>query len=201
VYSVCYVYLSDITSFDAPGYHANFQDSRWFTRGWTLQELLAPPALEFYSKEGVSLGDKMALLAEIHDATGIPTSALDGTRALTQFSVAERFEWAQSRQTKREEDIAYCLLGILDVYMPLLYGEGEGRARYRLKQAITEAQRMVGYHAPWGTDTIEPIPHVPEVAVGQPGGRAPKSEMDWIMFAAGMVLRTVKDVAGPSRRV
>ncbi|KAI3326685.1 heterokaryon incompatibility protein-domain-containing protein [Xylariaceae sp. AK1471] len=143
---VCYVYLSDVSSTAAAGTQGNvtpwkmaFRDSRWFTRGWTLQELIAPVTVEFYSKEGIWLGNKRSLEPQLRDITGIPASALRGT-PLSDFSIAEREAWVRNRQTKYEEDMAYSLLGIFDVYMPLIYGEGRQKAERRLRE---EAQKVV----------------------------------------------------------
>jgi hypothetical protein len=112
-----------------------FQTSRWFTRGWTLQELIAPRLVEFFSKEGKRLGNKSSLQQKIHEITGVPQSALQGAR-LSQFSDKERFSWIECRQTKVEEDKAYSLLGIFDVEMPLRYGEGFASAFKRLEEEI-----------------------------------------------------------------
>jgi hypothetical protein len=137
----CYVYLSDVNKshIDDDG-KPGFRASRWFTRGWTLQELLAPRLVEFYSKEGVHLGDKGSLQQTIHDITGIPVSALSQSR-LSGFSVAERFSWAMNRQTTRAEDLAYCLLGVFDIHLPLIYGEGQENALRRLKREIRESSK------------------------------------------------------------
>ena len=139
----CYVYLSDVSSpaFDTNEesnprpWESDFQKSRWFTRGWTLQELLAPTSVEFFSRESKRLGDKRSLKQQIHEITGIADSALQGA-ALSQFSVDERLSWIERRQTKLEEDKAYSLLGIFDVYMPLIYGEGEENAFKRLRTSV-----------------------------------------------------------------
>ncbi|KAF2241393.1 HET-domain-containing protein [Trematosphaeria pertusa] len=103
--------------------------------GWTLQELLAPASVAFYSKEGELLGDKQSLKDTIHEITGIPVEALSGSR-LSDFSVDDRFSWAEKRQTTREEDRAYSLLGMFGVHLPLIYGEGEENAFYRLRDAV-----------------------------------------------------------------
>jgi len=124
----CYVYLSDVSA-NGP------IQSRWFTRGWTLQELLAPSSVEFFSCEGELLGDKKSLESEIHEQTGIPIEALRG-RSLSEFSVPERISWAAKRDTTIEEDQAYCLLGIFDIHMPALYGEGMEHAFRRLRREI-----------------------------------------------------------------
>src|SRR5947209_1374185 len=132
----CYVYLSDVPQ-PALSINDAFRKSRWFTRGWTLQELLAPRSVEFFSREGNRLGDKTSLERQIHEITGIADSALRGA-ALSQFGVDERFSWIEHRQTTRKEDKAYSLLGIFDVFMPLIYGEGEKNAFKRLKASIQE---------------------------------------------------------------
>lgn len=132
----CYVYLSDVqnSTLDQDGEFA-LRRSRWFTRGWTLQELLAPTVVEFFSSEGVQLGNKESLRSVIHEITGVPVEALSGS-TLSDFSVDDRFCWAKDRQTTREEDRAYCLLGIFSVHLPLIYGEGEENALYRLRDAV-----------------------------------------------------------------
>ncbi|KAK3947156.1 heterokaryon incompatibility protein-domain-containing protein, partial [Pseudoneurospora amorphoporcata] len=102
----CYVYLADVSTHqygDGPGWQPAFRESRWFSRGWTLQELIAPTIVEFFSKEGERLGDKESLEQEIHDITGIPRKAFQGV-PLSDFSVAERMRWIEKRDTKYEED-------------------------------------------------------------------------------------------------
>lgn len=117
----CYVYLADVSG---PAPHDDaFRQSRWFTRGWTLQELIAPKVVEFYSKERVLIGDKQSLEPIIRDVTGIPSTALRGA-PISDFPILEREAWIRGRQTKYEEDIVYSLFGIFDVHMPLIYGEG-----------------------------------------------------------------------------
>jgi hypothetical protein len=136
---VCYVYLSDVSgSISSPG-DVMFPDSRWFTRGWTLQELLAPASVQFYTRDGIHLGDKHFLKEDLAKITGIPTKALVASD-LTRFSIDDRFRWAQGRNTKREEDEVYSLLGIFDVHMPLLYSEGRDKAAKRLRKEINEAR-------------------------------------------------------------
>ena len=149
----CYVYLSDVSiikrkesdQFFEFTWESAFRASRWFTRGWTLQELLAPRSVEFFSREGNRLGDKRSLERQIHEITGIPVPALRGT-PLSQFSIDERLSWAKNRQTTRKEDKAYSLLGLFDVYMPLIYGEGIDNAFKRLREEIEKPLR--GKHTP-----------------------------------------------------
>jgi len=139
----CYVYLSDVRAIkrDASdetvenAWEPDFRRSRWFTRGWTLQELLAPVSVDFFSREGEWLGNKRTLERQIHDITSIPIAALRGTD-LSEFTVEERLSWAKSRRTTREEDRAYCLLGIFGVHMPLIYGE-RANAFHRLEKEIS----------------------------------------------------------------
>ncbi|KAF2189111.1 HET-domain-containing protein [Zopfia rhizophila CBS 207.26] len=139
----CYVYLSDVSVRTQDGqnthieWESSFRNSRWFTRGWTLQELLAPRIVEFYSRDRVRLGDRKSFERHICDKTGIAIEALRG-RSLHDFSVDEKFRWAERRQTTEEEDIAYCLLGIFDVFLPLIYGEGRKSAERRLRKEIEE---------------------------------------------------------------
>ncbi|KAF2487568.1 hypothetical protein BDY17DRAFT_289208 [Neohortaea acidophila] len=130
----CYVYLSDV-SINEGGWQEQFRRSRWFSRGWTLQELLAPRTVKFFSREGQLLGDKWSLEREIHETTQIPVQALRGSR-LAEFGVSERMAWATGRQTTIEEDQVYCLLGIFEVFMPPIYGEGDAHAFSRLREEI-----------------------------------------------------------------
>jgi hypothetical protein len=135
----CYVYLSDVSkpSQDPAeqSWISAFENSRWFTRGWTVQELIAPSTVEFFSYEGQLLGSKQLLEQQLHKITGIAIKALQG-HSLSEFSVDERFSWAEFRTTKREEDGAYSLLGIFNVNMPPLYGEGRESAFQRLREEI-----------------------------------------------------------------
>ena len=127
--------LSDVSSPQAC--ESELQKSRWFTRGWTLQELLAPSRVEFFSREHRRLGDRTSLTDQIHKRTGIPKRALEGA-PLSLFSDKERFFWIQCRQTKIEEDKAYSLLGIFGVEMPLRYGEGSSSAFKRLEEEVNK---------------------------------------------------------------
>jgi hypothetical protein len=148
----CYVYLSDVSirkrkASDASAectWESAFRTSKWFTRGWTLQELLAPRSVEFFSRETHRLGNKKDLEQQIHEITGVPATALR-ENPLSQFDVDERLSWAKSRQTTRAEDKAYSLFGIFDVQMPLLYGEGEVKAFQRLRDAIDKPFKGKSY--------------------------------------------------------
>jgi hypothetical protein len=143
----CYVYLSDVSISGSTGtalphkqtWERQFRNSRWLTRGWTLQELLAPESVDFFSAEGESLGSRSSLLQEIQDVTGLPRQVLQGVHP-HQFSTEKRLSWMEGRETKLEEDMAYSLLGIFGVFIPLIYGEGEDNAMYRLEEAIDIAE-------------------------------------------------------------
>jgi hypothetical protein len=140
----CYVFLSDVSlpaTTETPqrsDWKASFCASAWLSRGWTLQELIAPACVEFYSREGQRIGDKASLSRLLHGITGIPLAALRNC-PLDQFSISERMKWAEKRTTTEEEDIVYCLLGLLGISMPATYGEGQENARRRLQAEIEAA--------------------------------------------------------------
>jgi hypothetical protein len=140
---ICYAYLSDVPTAGSvldPSWGGLFdikkvfERSRWFSRGWTLQELLAPSMVEFFAQDWTSIGLKSNLTEDLAHITRINIGALEGAD-LASFHVAERMSWAANRQTTRIEDKAYSLLGIFEVHMPLLYGEGK-RAFVRLQEEI-----------------------------------------------------------------
>ncbi|KAF4985280.1 hypothetical protein FGRMN_11240 [Fusarium graminum] len=160
---ICYAYLADVTSagteeLSAP--NSSFRQSRWFTRGWTLQELIASREVLFFASDWSYLGSKNGdieftrLLTEI---TGIQLDVLTGELSPQEVSLASRMHWASDRQTTQLEDIAYCLLGIFDVNLPLLYGEGK-RSFIRLQEAILnkdDDQSLFAWH-------LEPVTEKPK---------------------------------------
>ena len=135
---VCYAYLADVRIFDSgpwsPDGGREFRESRWFTRGWTLQELLAPRRVVFYGRDWQEFGSKESLKAQISLITAIRQ---DHIFNINRASVAQKMSWASQRRTTRVEDIAYSLMGIFDVNMPLLYGEGK-KAFTRLQHEIVK---------------------------------------------------------------
>ncbi|KAL7934047.1 hypothetical protein V8C35DRAFT_45465 [Trichoderma chlorosporum] len=138
----CYTYLSDVepVAADADAFNNNLRRSRWFTRGWTLQELIAPKVVLFYAKDWSFLGQKHDppdFTKSISEITNIDQEVLNGTIDPLQLSVSARMAWASHRNTTRLEDTAYCLMGLFQVNMPLLYGEGR-RAFTRLQQEIIQ---------------------------------------------------------------
>ncbi|KAF2723755.1 HET-domain-containing protein, partial [Polychaeton citri CBS 116435] len=122
---LCYVQLSD----------AALEKSRWFTRGWTLQELLAPRQLQFFDSRWRPIGDLSNLSRTVSTITGIHEDALTHRRSLSSFSAAQKFSWAATRQTKELEDRAYSLLGLCGVSLQLNYGERK-EAFVRLQKEI-----------------------------------------------------------------
>ncbi|KAI1865370.1 uncharacterized protein JN550_008418 [Neoarthrinium moseri] len=151
----CYAYLSDVTSSDIQADGSSFTKSRWFKRGWTLQELLAPSEVYFYNKNWTSIESRSKLSLKIEDITGIKSvylrlgnTGLTRSKVIKRASVAQRMSWAAGRETTREEDIAYCLLGLFGIHMPMLYGEGD-RAFRRLQEEIMRNSRDSSLFA-WG---------------------------------------------------
>jgi hypothetical protein len=149
--SICYAYLSD---FDSRSGLITLETSRWFTRGWTLQELIAPPEVHFFDSNWLSFGTRFSLAEDIIRISGIGRRVFfwhvqRGCRqgrgchlcfeslrnVLKSYSVATRMSWAANRKTSRIEDQAYSLLGLFDINMPMLYGEGR-KAFQRLQEEI-----------------------------------------------------------------
>lgn len=137
--SVCFAYLADVPSnsgpIDAPD--SAFRRSKYFLRGWTLQELIAPRRVVFLAKDWTVLGEKRELAGLLEEITGIDADVLTFRHCLSDISVARRLSWASRRETGRPEDMAYCLMGLFDIHMPVLYGEG-GAAFERLQEAILQ---------------------------------------------------------------
>ncbi|KIW29886.1 uncharacterized protein PV07_05672 [Cladophialophora immunda] len=129
---ICYAYLSDLENASDLG---QLQACRWFTRGWTLQELIAPQKVRFYDKWWVEAGTKATFQELLARITRIDSDVLVNGQNLDFVPVGRKMSWAAPRETSRVEDIAYCLLGIFNVNMPLLYGEGD-RAFLRLQEEI-----------------------------------------------------------------
>ncbi|KAL8895334.1 MAG: hypothetical protein Q9207_008213 [Kuettlingeria erythrocarpa] len=141
----CFVYLSDVSLRGPHGqqasdeqFMARFSASAWYSRGWTVQELLAPAQLTFYDAAWNEIGDRGDLASMISAITGIREQYLgiNGRKTIWKASVATKMSWVSRRQTSRSEDIAYCMLGLFDVNMPLLYGEGGTKAFLRLQTEI-----------------------------------------------------------------
>ncbi|KAE9381114.1 HET-domain-containing protein [Stipitochalara longipes BDJ] len=132
---VCFVFLSDLLSIDRNAISNYLPHCRWFTRGWTLQELIAPEEIEFYDWGWNMIGTNDTLRELLSEITGIDADILNDSDRIHSIPVARRMSWAASRQTTRVEDLAYCLFGIFDVNLPLIYGEGK-KSFIRLQEAI-----------------------------------------------------------------
>ncbi|KAK3688737.1 heterokaryon incompatibility protein-domain-containing protein [Podospora appendiculata] len=161
--TVCYVYLSDLrvpTSAmpESKAYtealHNSLGYCRWFTRGWTLQELLAPGLVDFFDADWVSVGTTVSLLHQLAHITNIDRDVLSGATALASVPVGRRMSWAAYRETTRPEDLAYCLLGIFGVNMPMIYGEGD-KAFIRLQEAIAQDNDDFSLFA-WSDTNLSP---------------------------------------------
>lgn len=157
--AVCLVFMPDvdgsnsITQGYAPFHEAHFLSSRWFTRGWTLQELIAPSSIVFYNSDFSPIGNANKTVIHspeewiatsgslhnlIHRATGIDKDVLHDALhdIVNDICIAKRMSWASKRETTKPEDIAYCLIGIFRVNLTLEYGEGAVVAFSRLQRAL-----------------------------------------------------------------
>ena len=193
---VCYAYLVDVKS------QSKIGRSRWFTRGWTLQELVAPLHVRFYNESWSYIGEKSTLISEISGITQIDEAVLrfghEGTRdyrcadvsgrmkaCLLGFCAAEIMSWAAARQTTREEDMAYSLLGLFDVHMPLLYGEGR-MAFYRLQEYIAQKSDDQSILA-WSWDFTSMRPSGITLFAPSPNGfKSVKIRPRWIWKASSL---------------
>lgn len=128
---VCYAYLEDLEQSE------NLHKCRWFTRGWTLQELIAPASVIFFNVHWNEMGTRSRLVDELSTITRIPEKILLG-KSPSYCNIAHRMSWASSRETSREEYMAYCLLGLFDLNMVPMYGEGSENAFLRLQQEILQ---------------------------------------------------------------
>jgi hypothetical protein len=171
--TVCFAFLTDVnataesaqfvlngsTSFslgtenEEPMWQA-LKRSRYFTRGWTLQELIAPKDVEFFNADYAFISTKQKIARLLASITGIHPTFLTGTAQIGEASVAARMSWAAGRTTSRMEDIAYSLLGIFDVNMPLIYGEGH-KAFFRLQNAIMQSSDDETIFA-WDCNVVNP---------------------------------------------
>ncbi|ROW08388.1 hypothetical protein VMCG_03072 [Cytospora schulzeri] len=130
---ICYVYLVDVTP--QKELQEGLKSCRWITRGWTLQELIAPRECQLFDSKWKYRGRKTELKEMFAVLTGVPASVLANEKLPREFSVAQKMSWAAKRTTTRSEDMAYCLLGLFGIHMPMIYGEGE-MAFHRLQEEI-----------------------------------------------------------------
>lgn len=141
--AICYTYIEDLPDdVTMPITNSSpIKGCRWFSRGWTLQELLAPENIIFFGPRWDTIGCKADLLEILEEITRVPRAVLAREDRLDNISVADRMNWAARRQTTREEDMAYCLMGIFDVNMPMIYGEGGQKAFVRLQEEIVKQRQ------------------------------------------------------------
>jgi hypothetical protein len=150
-----------------PATNAAFYDSRWFLRGWTLQELIAPRRLEFFDNSWAPLGERdNELLQFVIERTDLSPEIFGNRRALREIPIARRMSWMANRLTTRKEDEAYCLLGIFEVNMPLLYGEAD-MAFVRLQEELIRRFRdhsllIFSGSAPYTGPVREPLASSPQ---------------------------------------
>ena len=155
---VCYAYFADVeyeARLDPTELRTRLAVARWFIRGWTLQELLAPREMVLYAQDWTRIGTRYDFRYILSDITAIEVKYLCGYEPLEKASVAKRMSWASKRNTSRIEDTAYCLLGIFDVNIPLLYGEGK-KAFRRLQEEIMKANPIDHSLLAWGTTVRMP---------------------------------------------
>ncbi|KAI8958484.1 heterokaryon incompatibility protein-domain-containing protein [Daldinia sp. FL1419] len=149
--AACFIYLEDVHKYadeanSLPGVQVTrdqlltrVKATRWVTRGWTLQELIAPKQRFFLASDWSQIEDGQDLLDTLVESTGIDKELLQDRDLMRNFCIAERMKWASRRQTTRAEDVAYCLMGIFNVNMPVLYGEGARNAFNRLQREIMQS--------------------------------------------------------------
>ncbi|KAK1832018.1 heterokaryon incompatibility protein-domain-containing protein [Podospora conica] len=171
--SVCYVYLSDLSTTQDDLSKDSLAACRWFQRGWTLQELVAPAEVHFYDCAWNQVGTKTTLLDWVADITSIPQEVLLNPDEIYCLSVATKMSWAAMRKTTRVEDMAYCLLGLFDVHMPLLYGEGR-KAFRRLQEAVLKKTDDLSLLA-WSPDGPPKKEEIREIWARTP------AEFSWIV--------------------
>ncbi|KJA27585.1 hypothetical protein HYPSUDRAFT_862747 [Hypholoma sublateritium FD-334 SS-4] len=138
---VCISFLSQ--SWDLSG----MKDDSWFTRGWTLQELLAPRDNYFYNGNWEYLGSSTdeAIQSAIESASTITRAELEACRRgeTDRIPISRRLQLAAKRQVTREEDMAYSLMGLLGVDISVAYGEGTEHAFFRLVREMLSTKKDV----------------------------------------------------------
>jgi hypothetical protein len=175
--AVCYAYLSDLSPSSFTLSRDTLSKCRWFSRGWTLQELIAPRRVHFYDSTWTLRGTKDSLRHVISDATRIDTSILADPDRMYSIPAARKMSWAASRRTTRVEDLAYCLLGLFDINFPLLYGEGT-KAFRRLQEEIMKQTSDMSLLAWLPETTDEPVREI--------WARSP-SEFAWLRLQPGLL--------------
>jgi hypothetical protein len=170
--TICFAYLSDI-SMDgpqSPRFQWHLGKCRWFTRGWTLQELLAPPEVVFFNMDWFMIGTRYLLRETLEDITGIDSSYMDPKwlpDLLAETPAAKIMSWMSKRETTRPEDMAYSLQGLLNVQMPICYGEGGKSAFYRLQTEVLSRYGDISLFA-WWSPKADRLPYGYSLFTGSP---------------------------------
>ncbi|GAW24988.1 hypothetical protein ANO14919_145860 [Xylariales sp. No.14919] len=151
---VCFAILSDFRRLGAEPLETSLGRCRWFRRGWCLQELVAPRAVEFFDAQWAPFGSRASLAPVLAEITRIPGELLTGTACIPDFPIAHIMSWAAGRETTREEDMAYCLMGVFNVHMPIIYGEG-ANAFVRLQHEIIKSSNDLSIFA-FGGRAVDP---------------------------------------------
>ena len=134
--TICYAYLFDVNSDeDIYSVGSTFRSSQWFTRGWTLQELIAPANITFFAKDWSVISQKSEISKVLHEITNVMEEVLLHRRDVVDVCIAQKMHWASNRRTTRIEDRAYSLIGLFNVSLPIIYGEGQ-KAFRRLQEEI-----------------------------------------------------------------
>ncbi|RPD78512.1 hypothetical protein L226DRAFT_543822 [Lentinus tigrinus ALCF2SS1-7] len=202
---VCYVYLHDVPSRE---HRRRFQTSKWHSRGWTLQELIAPATVFFLSAEWDLLGTKLDFSRTLTEITNIPQEVLTLAKDVRDISIAQRMSWAARRQTTRPEDEAYCLMGIFGINMPTLYGEGRAAFR-RLQEEIMKKSVDTSLFA-WGFNVhyVQPCTSTRCTLHSRPNAHLFAMSPRDFLYSEGIstpqihdhTIRRTRSDGGPSRR-
>lgn len=180
----CFIYLGDVhPSKDRHVQLSSLKSSRWLSRGWTLQELLASTTRLFFASDWSLMEHGDDLLSLVSSVTRIDKRVLHDKRLIGTFCVAERMSWVSRRMTTRDEDMAYCLMGIFNVSMPIIYGEGLKKAFRRLQTLIIQKsfdQTIFVWRGNYSTsgllaDGPADFAHTPELAIWAPRYLSPFS--------------------------
>lgn len=202
---ICFAFLSDLKP-SMPD--KSIAASQWWTRGWTLQEVIAPKVVEFLDSDWRPRGSRTSHARMIADETNIDYGILTGSIDVKDKSIAERMSWASKRQTTLPEDQAYSLLGIFGVNMPLIYGEGKNAFR-RLVQAVIERDNdlsVLAFELPIPSALSELFATNPKYYAGQRKTRGTRDDCDFVSSNKGLkfghgFLHRIKDVSGRYRIV
>lgn len=200
---VCITYLSDVRVSNSPLSAETFRSAEtgkpsvWFTRGWTLQELLAPQNMQFYDMNWQLMGTKQELAPAIEEITGISVKYLTAEEDFREASIAAKMSWMAGRETARVEDIAYSLLGLLDITMTPQYGEGM-RAFMRLQQTLLASsmdESLFAWRMPSSGPSTVPPKLGPEFRKGEWGLLADSPE--WFRGCGNVTTRGGKHLIRP----